>query len=343
MKRILFIMLVSVFLLTACGSDEVEEIFEPSTSSYESEIQSMIFMAGYKPQANLPFVGVYVAQNKGYFEDEGLDVGIEHSAGQGEHMQLAATGKVQVTTSDAANLLQRKASPGLPLVSIALIGQTGQQAFAALTESGMETPADWVDHQVGYKGAPPPDLFALIDAAGITPNDIELVNVGFDPRLLAEGKVDVYPVFKSNEPFLLRSWGHEIILWDAASYGVPTLGLTYVTSEDTLKKEPEMLECFLRAALRGIEFASNNPDEAVEIVLKYAGPETNADHMRYMLETELEDATSEVTEQYIRGWQTEAQWQALEEMLWEREAIEARVDVNTAFSAEILEIVLDSE
>jgi ABC-type nitrate/sulfonate/bicarbonate transport system substrate-binding protein len=93
---------------------------------------SLTFMAGYKPQANLPFVGVYVAQEKGYFAAENLDVIIEHSPGQGQHLQMVATGKVQVTTQDAAVLLKRRADPGLPLVSIALIGQQGQQAFAAL-------------------------------------------------------------------------------------------------------------------------------------------------------------------------------------------------------------------
>ena len=167
---------------------------------------SMTFMAGYKPQANLPFVGVYVAQEKGFFSEENLTVDIQHSPGSGEHLQLTASGKVQVTTQDAAVLLERRADPGLPLVSIALIGQRGQQAFAALSDSGMQTPRDWEGQVVGYKGTPPPDLFALIEAAGADVEKIDLVNVGFDPRVLTEGQVDVYPVIKSNETYQIRSW-----------------------------------------------------------------------------------------------------------------------------------------
>lgn len=102
------------------------------------------------------FVGAYVAKEKGFFEREGLDVTIEHSAGQGEHLQLLTVGKVQVTTQDAAVLLQRRADPGLPLVSIALIGQRGQQAYAALASSGLQTPKDWEGRTVGYKGTPRP-------------------------------------------------------------------------------------------------------------------------------------------------------------------------------------------
>jgi ABC-type nitrate/sulfonate/bicarbonate transport system substrate-binding protein len=296
------------------------------------------FMAGYKPQANLPFVGVYVAQEKGFFADENLDVTIEHSPGKGEHLQLLTAGKVQVTTQDAAVLLQRRADPGLPLVSIGLLGQRGQQAFAALANSGLETPKDWEGHLVGFKGTPPPDLFALLAAAGADPDKVELVNVGFDPRVLTEGQVDVYPVYKSNEPYLIESWGYPIVLWDAADYGVPTLGLTYVTSDEILAQNPEMLTRFLRAALKGIEYAAQNPAEAVDIVMQYTGPETDPDHMRFMLKSELVDAYGPVTEQNGLGWQTHTQWQALAEMLIQAN-LPVPADVDTVFTTEILDSI----
>ena len=300
----------------------------------------MTFMAGYKPQANLPFVGVYVAQEKGFFSREGLDVTITHSSGKGEHLQLLTAGEVHVTTQDAAVLLKRRADPGLPLVSIALIGQRGQQAFAALASSGFQSPKDWEGHLVGFKGTPPPDLFALLSAVDADPALVELVNVGFDPRLLTEGQVDVYPVYKSNEPFLIRSWGYELILWDAADYGVPTLGLTYVTSDQILQENPDMLVRFLRAALDGIQYASEHIDEAVEMVLKYTGPETDPDHMRFMLEAELVDLYSEATEGVGIGWQTLEQWQALADLLTEIEAMPP-VDVNLVFTNDLLKQVYD--
>ena len=97
-------------------------------------------MAGFKPQANLPFAGAYLAKEQGFFEQNGLDVMIEYSAGRSEHVQVLVAGKVQVTRMDAATILQQRADPGLPVVSIALIGQKGRQAFAALASSGARTP-----------------------------------------------------------------------------------------------------------------------------------------------------------------------------------------------------------
>lgn len=315
-----------ILLLSAC---------QPAPTA-EAGTKQLTFMAGFKPQANLPFVGVYVAQEKGFFADEGLEVTIEHSAGGGEHLQLLAAGQVQITTQDAAVLLKRRAEPGLPLVSLALIGQRGQQAFVALAGSGLESPKDWAGHQVGYKGTPPPDLLAIMEAVGVDQSQVELVNVGFDPRTLTEGLVDVYPVFKSNEPNLIRSWGYELKMWEAADYDLPTLGLTYVTTSDLIEQEPELIARFMRAALAGIEYARQHPAEAVEIVMIYAGREADPAHMRYMLETELADAVSPVTEANGLGWQTAEQWQALHDMLLRHDALAQPLAVEEAFTNEFL-------
>ncbi len=301
--------------------------------------KSLTFMAGYKPQANLPFVGVYVAQEKGFFAEEGLQVTIRHTAGGGEHLQLLSAGKVDVTTQDAAVLLKRRAEPGLPLVSIALIGRQGQQAFVALDGSGIESIKDWEGKNVGFKGTPPPDLLALLAAAGVDPANVNLVNVGFDPRALTEGLVDVYPVYKSNEPNLIRSWGHDVKMWDAADYGVPGLGLAYVSTPDIINQDPDRMGRFVRAALKGIDYARQHPDEAINIVMQYAGEQADPAHMRYMLDTELADAVSPATEENGLGWQTTAQWQALHDMLIDYEAMAKPVDVEEAFTNQFLPAV----
>lgn len=306
------------------------------TSTEDASFTPMTFMAGFKPQANLPFVGVYVAQEMGFFADEGLDVTIRHSAGGGEHLQLLTAGEVQVTTQDAAVLLQRRADPGLPLVSLGLIGQRGQQAFVALAESGLQSPRDWEGRLVGFKGSPPPDVFAIMDAAGVDAGQVQLVNVGFDPRALTEGQVDVYPVFKSNEPDILRGWGYDLVAWEAADFGVPTLGLTYVATEEMIAAQPEMLAAFMRAAMRGIAYAQAHRDEAVEMVMRYAGEDADPAHMRFMLDMELADAESAVTAENGLGWQTADQWQALHDMLLQYDALAQPLDVTGAFTTGFL-------
>ncbi len=318
--------LLAAALMTigACGT-------ETST-----DLQPVTFMAGFNPQANLPFVGVYVAEAKGFFEEQGLDVEIQHSAGGGEHLQLLAAGTVDITTQDAAVLMQRRADPGIPLVSIGLIGQTGQQAYVALADSGLQEPSDWAGRSIGFKGTPPPDVFAILDAVGLTPADVDLINVGFDPRVLTEGQVDVYPVFKSNEPNLLANQGFELVMWEAADYGIPTLGLTYVTTEKATTADPAMLSGFMEAVIEGIEYAADNREEAVEIVLTHTGPQADPAHQRFILDTELADAMTAVTDVKGIGWQTHEQWSALRDHLVAYEALPGGTSVDRAFTTEFL-------
>ena len=163
------------------------------------EPENIVFMAGYKPQANLPFVGVYVADNKGYFEEQGLNVDIKHSA-SGEHVKLLLSGDIQFSTSDAGSVLKQTSSSGAPITAVALLGQKGQQGYVALTESQINSLKDWEGKTFGYKISPPPDYLALLKSNNVDRSKITEVNAGFDPRILTEKKVDILAIFKSNEP-----------------------------------------------------------------------------------------------------------------------------------------------
>jgi ABC-type nitrate/sulfonate/bicarbonate transport system substrate-binding protein len=333
----------AALLLTACGGEEKAATpagttagATPGVQATPVKVKKVTFMAGFKPQANLPFVGVYVAKEKGFFREQGLDVDIEHSDGS-QHVQLLAAGKIQFATADAAQVLKRRAETGIPIVAIALIGQTGQQGWVSLADSGIKEPTDWVGKTVGFRNTMPPDFNAILKANGVDPNTVKTVNIGYQPpTLLLEGKVDVYPVFLSNEPDTIRKQGKEVTVFQAADYGVPTLGLTYVSNEDFIASQPDTVERFLKVALRGIQYAIDNPEEAVQIVLQYA-PQEDADHQRFMLDTEIEAAYSRLTTENGLGWQTEEQWQALADTLLEFGALEKAVDVNKAFTNEFVE------
>ena len=78
-------------------------------------------------------------------------------------------------------------------------------------------------------------------------------------------------------------------------------------------------------------------DEAVDIVLQYTGPETDREHMRFMLETELADAHSALTDAHGIGWQTEEQWQALADSLLAYGALAGPAEVEEAFTNRFLE------
>ncbi len=326
MKRLSFAIavLAAVFAVFAACNDDDDTTGTPVT-----------FMAGFKPQANLPFVGAYVAQEKGFFAEEDLAVEIQHVATPGDNFRLLATGQVQFSTSDAAALLEKwTGDPLIEAVSLALIGQTGQQGFAVLADSGIESPAGWAGKIAGYKGSDvPPDYLAILEANGLSRSDVEEVRVGFEPQVLTEGLVDIFPVFIANEPDTLSRLGFETRVFTAADFGAPTLGLSYVTTREYAEENPDVTARFKRAVLRGIAYAEANRDEAIDIVLQYA-PQEDREHQRYMLDTELAMAQpSALNEQLGIGGQTLTQWQALHDFLIAHDGLPRTIaDVSVVFT-----------
>jgi ABC-type nitrate/sulfonate/bicarbonate transport system substrate-binding protein len=172
-------------------------------------------------------------------------------------------------------------------------------------------------------------------ANGLDPNRVEKVRVGFDPRILTEGQVDILAVFFSNEPDTLRRLGFETRVFDPNDYGIQSLGLSYIASREFIAKDPEAAERFLRGVLRGLDYAQRNRDEALDIVMKYA-PQEDREHQRSMLTTELERALTDSTRRNGLGWQTREQWQSFHDTLLEFGGIEKRVDVTSVFTDEFL-------
>jgi ABC-type nitrate/sulfonate/bicarbonate transport system substrate-binding protein len=322
------LLVLSIAVVTACA---------PATNMQSAAPKNVHFMGGYKPQANLPFVAAYVAQAQGYFAAQNLNVQISHSAGQGEHLKLVLQGSVDVTTGAADAVLGRR-SDNLPITAFALFGQRGDIAYAVLDSSDIRSPRDFENHTVGFKVNPSPEYLALLKTTGVDRSKIQEVPVGFDPRLLAAGRVDVYPVFESNEPHTLQTLGVPTRLIKASDYGVPGLGLTYITRQSLIDDDPDVLERFLKATLRGTEWARANIDAATDIVMQYA-PNEDREHQRNMLEVELSMADGPVSRANGLGWSTPEQWQALNDSLLEFGGLKESVPANTVFSDRIVRSV----
>jgi len=318
--------LTALLLVAACDDGDGDA----------EDLEAVVFMAGFRPQANLPFVAVYVADTQGFFADEGLAVEIRHST-QGEHLQLLLAGQVDFTTGTAAQALRQRAN-GLPLRAIALFGQRGDQGFVVRADSGIEAPADFAGRSVGFKaGVVPAELLALLATARLDAEDVRLQAVGFDERVFIAGAVDVFPVFLNNEPNRIRNAGVEIRVFDPADHGVATLGLTFLAREETATEDRQLAERFLRAALRGAAFAAAHPDAAIDVVLVHAEGADRA-HQRFLLDTELANAARPDG----IGRASLEQWEALQDVLLEFDGqYDGPIAVADAFDPSLADALYD--
>jgi putative hydroxymethylpyrimidine transport system substrate-binding protein len=223
------------------------------------------------PNAN--HLGLFIAQEKGYFQHENLAVTLYTPVDPSTVLQTVGSGKDTFGISYQPDVLLARAQ-GVPVVSVAAIVQHPLNSVVALKSSGISRPRDLVGKKVGYPGIPTnePLLATMLKADGARGlQDVELVNVGFDlvPALLSRRVDAVVGAYWTHESILLENQGHAVNIMRMEAWGVPDYyELVLVTNEPTLKNQPEALTRFLRAMRRGYEDAARDPQAGVDILLK---------------------------------------------------------------------------
>jgi len=314
-------------------------VFLTPVAGCGSESDQLVFMADGGPTGSLSHVAVYVAVARGFYEQEGLDVRIEHPSTDGEQLEALEDGDAAFASVRASDLVmhvaaQQAAGATSKAVALALYEQRGDQGYLVREGSGIRAPADFVGRIVGTRGAnPPPELLALLSTAGLTVDDVSLEEVGADglDRVLV-GQLDVYPVWLNDEPDTARRLGNDVIVIDPEEFGVETLGSTVVVSRSLLESEPATVAAFLRATLRGAYYTSRHIDEAIEIALDYA-PDADVDHLSVMLEMDLRAA--ERADDLGRG--DETRWQGLIDLYSRYGALEAPLTVEDVFDGSVID------
>jgi putative hydroxymethylpyrimidine transport system substrate-binding protein len=211
-----------------------------------------------------------VAKEGGYFERAGLDVELIAPADPSAPPKLVAAGQAEIAiTYQPDFMLQLKA--GLPLLRLGALVETPLNSLVVMKDGPVKTLADLKGKTVGYSVAGFEDLYVavLLKSAGLTRDDVTLVNVNFNlTTSLMAGQVDaVIGAFRNFELTQLRLEGKEGRAFFPEEHGVPAYDeLIYVT-QDKLREDPR-LGRFLAAVEEATIFLTNHPDEALAMFLK---------------------------------------------------------------------------
>ncbi len=229
----------------------------------------------WTPQAQ--FAGYYVALDKGWYREEGIDLTIKPGGFDLPPVDLVASGKSQFGTSFLADLCVA-VQKGKGVISIGQIQQKNGLLLIAKKSSGIEEPKDFVGKRVGvWVGSWEAQFDALMANEGVSPQDIEVIPQGGSIEPFLKGDMDVASAMIYNEYKSALSSGlsvKDLNVIDYADYGLGFPGDVLFTSRKVAEKHPDLCVRMLRASLRGWQYALVNPLEAVDIVLKYDGSGT---------------------------------------------------------------------
>ena len=261
--RLLF--LTAVLAAVAC-----QPTASPTTSTSPATtvpLREVRLLLSFRP--DVQFAPFYLAQQEGYFADEGLDVSIEHADG-GELIRLVAEGDADVGVADATDVMIAKTS-GIPITYVSTLFQSFPVAVIGPAGSVPHEPADLAGMRIGTPGPFGSSwhaLLALLDAGGLTAEEVSIREYPQFNQVegLLAGDVDLITGFRNNEPLRLEAEGMATDLLTIDDVA-PLPGPGVVVGDEALAADPSLAEAFARALARAQQAVIDDPEAGLEAAI----------------------------------------------------------------------------
>lgn len=231
------------------------------------------------------FAGFYVALEKGYYKEEGINLTINPGGPNLLTENLVATGADTFGLSGGTDSVFAARDKGMPIVCIGVAHQVTPFVFVAHKDGPVQTVADFKGKKVTtwFTGANHV-LSAMLSKVGISPSDVSIQPQQVSVTPFVDKQVDVVTATRYNELYVIneRVGKDNLRLFAPEDSGVSFPRDTLIVSEQTAKEKPELIEKFLRASVKGWKDAFANEKEAIDIIMKIS-PTLNRAQQEFML------------------------------------------------------------
>lgn len=213
------------------------------------------------------FAGYYMALHKGFYEDINLKVKLLEGDENIDVVKAVLSKKADFGISNSSLILDYM--KGLDVVTLGAIFQHSPNIL--LTKKEFQSPVDLVrDGKIALMGGYQDiELKAMLKKEGIDLSKAKFVTNKNYIENLIEGKVEAINGYISNEPFVLKQKGFDFSVIEPRHYGLDFYGDTLFTSKLFYNNNYETVSAFRSATLKGWEYALENIEESVDVILKY--------------------------------------------------------------------------
>lgn len=295
-KSILFSLGVLVFavVLSACGT------------TGQGTKEKVRLALDWTPNTN--HTGIYVAKEKGWYDQNGIDLDILPYSDANTPATLVANGQADFGISFEEEVVQARVNK-LPLKSVAAVLQTNTSALVSLKDSGLDRPAKLEGKRYAGFGTPyeGPVITTVLKSDGAPTGDFKNVTTNlFGYQALASKQVDFVWIFLGWEGLQAQADNVELNSFLLKDYGIPDYYTpVIIADEQFLASKGDVARRFLAATAKGYEFGVTNPQEAADLLVKGSpeGTFANAD---------LPRASQNYLAPYFKGGQSKWGTQTLE-------------------------------
>ncbi len=268
-KRIvaLCMAVITAFSFAGCGNSNENQ----ASTDNNKELEEFSVVLDWYPNAVHGFI--YNAIEKGYYEEEGLDVQIYFPANVNDAISLTAAGKADLGIYYPNDVIRAIANEDIPVKAVGTIVQSPLNVVVSLKDKNITSPKDFVGKTIGYSGTEFNEALikTMMESVGVSMDDVTLIDVGFDLMTsMTTGRVDAtIGCLVNHEVPALEEEGFEVNYFFPTEYGVPDYSeLVFVAGNNDINENPEKIEKFLRASKKGFEDMKNDPQGTLTTLLE---------------------------------------------------------------------------
>lgn len=276
------------------------------------------------------FAGLYWSDQKGYYEQEGIEVELIPYQINEDLAQKLVEGKYDFVMMQTDKLFQAR-EKGLKIKALFADYQLMPTCYFSKKKRNITRPEDLAGKTVGVAYSEKYPLVAMLSNKGINIGKVKIIDREYNYKALADDTFDVEAGWITDGDFVEAAIGEYNVI-HPYDYGVNWYADLIVTTEKMIKNKNELIDIFIKATAKGWEKAIENMNEAALSTQKY-DPDMDVEHLKFVLR-----ASSPLihTGQKHIGWMEESVFQKTQEFLLKQDVLQKPVNLHEIYTMEFL-------
>lgn len=339
-RRSLFAVFAVGLLLSACtgGGDGGEE---PDQGEQGRETESVTFLIDFFPSGNHSMF--YAAEAEGFFEEQDLDVNIEHVIGGTEVIKTLVAGQAQFGFADFASMAVANQNEGAGLKAVMGINHQSPMSILSPSANGISQPSDIPGKTiVDFAGSSTQVVWPVfLEENGLSEDEIDLKLVDPATRLtlVVQGRADAsVGFFSDNEPQLREQCNCDVNVIKWKDFGITSLSNGIAVTQEYLEGNRGVVERFVAAVAKGLEFTRDNPEAAVDDLIELKGADLSVPRDVTLAQTlsELTLTTSPAGGGTPAGFMTDEDWESTVDLMVRAGQMDQPEDITVFYTNEFV-------